>query len=53
MGDIYSDAPVLKLASDAVDRLLAGDPDLKKAENADLGRYLAEEARNSVDFRSI
>ena len=53
MGDIYTDAAVLKLASDAIDRLLARDPDLELPEHQALRRHLAENAADTVDFRSI
>ena len=53
LGDIYSDASVLKQASEAVDRLLAADPSLERSENAKLKAHLAEASLNSVDFRTI
>lgn len=53
MGDIYTDAPVLKQASEAVDALLCEDPDLEKEEHALLRQHLSNAAANSVDFRSI
>lgn len=53
LGDIYSDASVLKQASEAVDRLLAADPGLERSENAKLKAHLAEASLNSVDFRTI
>ncbi len=53
MGDIYSDAPVLKQASEAVDLLLREDPDLQEADHQPLRRHLLEASANSVDFRSI
>ena len=53
LGDIYSDAAVLKQASEAVDRLLEQDPGLERQENACLKRHLAEASSNSVDFRTI
>lgn len=53
MGDIYTDAPVLKLASDAVEQLLQEDPKLEKPENAALRKHLSAAEADSVDFRSI
>ena len=52
LGDIYSDAAVLKQASEAVDRILLKDPGLESEENAGLKRHL-EAAETDVDFRSI
>lgn len=53
IGDIYSDASVLKQASDAVEQLLRDDPHLIEPEHERLQQRLAEAASNSVDFRSI
>ncbi len=53
IGDIYTDASVLKQASEAVEELLKTDPELEHPEHAALRNYLAEESINSVDFRSI
>lgn len=53
LGDIYTDASVLSQASDAVDKLLAADPQLALPEHALLAQYLENAAANSVDFRSI
>ena len=53
IGDIYTDAAVLKQASEAVEELLQSDPELNLPEHEALGRHLAEAAANSVDFRSI
>ena len=53
MGDIYSDASVLKQASDAVDRILREDPELALPENQLLRIHLLETAADSVDFRSL
>ncbi len=52
VGDIYSDAAVLKQASEAVNRLLLEDPKLERRENEALKRHL-EKAETGVDFRSI
>lgn len=53
MGDIYTDAAVLKQASDAVDRLFQTDPELKLPANRKLREHLADAAASLVDFRSI
>lgn len=53
IGDIYSDAPVLKLAADAVEQLLRDDPHLIQPEHERLQRHLTDMSANSVDFRSI
>jgi len=53
IGDIYSDAAVLKQASEAVDALLRKDPHLEREEHARLRRHLEEAAAGSVNFRSI
>ena len=53
MGDIYSDAAVLKLASEAVDSLFATDPDLQKPEHEKLLHHLNCVSANNVDFRTI
>ena len=53
MGDIYTDAPVLKQASDALEALFAQDPELEQESHLKLKRYLIEAAAETVDFRSI
>ncbi len=53
VGDIYADAGLLKQASEAVDRLLAEDPELQRPEHGRLRDYLEKAAQRSVDFRSI
>jgi len=53
MGDIYTDAAVLKQASDAIDSLLQTDPDLQLPAHQKLRRHLLDEAAKNVDFRSI
>ena len=53
MGDIYSDAAVLRQASDAVDALLGKDPLLELPEHALLRQRLSDAAAKGVDFRSI
>ncbi len=53
MGDIYTDAPVLQQASEAIDYLLASDPDLQRPENRLLREHLTAVSANNVDFRTI
>lgn len=53
MGDIYTDAAVLKQASDAIDRLLQTDPELQLPVHRKLRRHLEEASASNVDFRSI
>lgn len=53
MGDIYTDAAVLKEASEAVERLFQADPDLELPDNLKLKRHLQNIAAANVDFRSI
>lgn len=53
IGDIYSDAAVLKQASEAVEQLLEEDMHLEREENALLRKHLSNAAADGVDFRSI
>ena len=53
MGDIYTDAPVLKQASEALDALFAQDSELEQETHLKLKRYLIETAADTVDFRTI
>lgn len=53
LGDIYTDAGVLKQAADAIDVLLSQDPELDLEEHRALKRHLVLTAANTVDFRSI
>ena len=53
VGDIYSDAGVLKQAADAMDALMASDPELEREENRALRQHLSQAALNTVDFRTI
>lgn len=53
MGDIYTDAAVLKQASEAIDILLYSDPELKRPEHDKLRRHLEAVSSNHVDFRTI
>ena len=54
LGDIYTDANILKEASDAVEQLLISDPDLTDDDSRALVNYFKEHtAVNVVDFRTI
>ncbi len=53
IGDIYTDAALLKEAADAAGQLLSEDPNLSDKKHQYLRRYLNEVSSNSVDFRSI
>ena len=54
LGDIYTDANILKEASDAVEQLLVSDPDLTNDDSRALVNYFKEHtAVNVVDFRAI
>jgi ATP-dependent DNA helicase RecG len=53
MGDIYTDTPILKQASEAVEELLNEDRDLATKKNNALYRHFLEKSGNTVDFRSI
>lgn len=53
LGDIYTDAGVLKQAADAIDQLMSVDPELELEGHAALKSHLQEAATNTVDFRSI
>lgn len=54
LGDIYTDANILKEASDAVEQLLVSDPDLTNDDSHALVNYFKEHtAVNVVDFRTI
>ena len=54
LGDIYTDANVLKEASDAVEQLLVSDPELTDDDSLALVNYFKEHtAVNVVDFRTI
>lgn len=54
LGDIYTDANILKEASDAVEQLLVSDPELTDDDNRALVNYFKEHtAVNVVDFRII
>ncbi len=53
MGDVYTDAGLLKLAADAAETLFREDPALLLPQNQPLRKYLESKAANQVDFRSI
>lgn len=54
LGDIYTDASLLKTASEAVDALLNEDPNLDSEDALPLRQYFAEHhSANMVDFRTI
>lgn len=54
LGDIYTDANILKEASDAVEQLLVSDPELTDDDSLALVNYFKEyTAVNVVDFRTI
>lgn len=54
LGDIYSDAGILKAASEAVDKLFEEDYELEKEEHLSLKKHFMEDKiGNSVDFRTI
>lgn len=54
LGDIYTDANILKEASDAVEQLLVSDPELTNDDSLALVNYFKEHtAVNVVDFRTI
>ena len=53
LGDIYSDAGILKQASDAVEQLLLDDHELKKEEHRLLREHYEQIRQGSVDFRTI
>lgn len=53
MGDIYTDAAILQLASETIDKLISVDPELMLPEHGNLRRHLLDNASNTVDFRTI
>lgn len=53
VGDIYTDAFILKQASEAVETLLNNDPGLEKTENRSLRLHFENPQGNLVDFRTI
>ena len=53
VGDIYTDASVLKQVSEALDGLLRTDPELELPEHAPLRLHMTAISARNVDFRSI
>lgn len=53
IGDIYNDATILQQASEAVERILANDPELNSPENSGLKEHFQKSSGNGVDFRTI
>ena len=53
IGDIYSDASLLKSAAEAVELLLKEDPSLELPKHRELRQHFAQAQTNTVDFRSI
>ncbi len=53
IGDIYTDATVLQQASEAVEELLAADPELLREENEKIRQHFQHSVSNGVDFRTI
>ena len=53
VGDIYTDASVLKQVSEALDGLLGTDPELALPEHAPLRLHMTAISARNVDFRSI
>lgn len=49
LGDIFTDANLLKTVSEEVKHIFSEDPDLEKEENAELGRKLSEYLEKSYD----
>ncbi len=49
IGDIFTDANILKETAEAAERILKADPDLESEENAELGRRLREYWTESMD----
>lgn len=53
LGDVFTDAAILQLASEEADEILEKDPDLSREEHRALREVLEESDANSVDFRTI
>lgn len=53
LADIFTDAPVLQQASEAVDRFLSEDPDFREERSGALLHVLEKAESKAVDFRSI
>ncbi|MBR6478852.1 MAG: ATP-dependent DNA helicase RecG [Lachnospiraceae bacterium] len=53
IGDVYSDAELLKITSEIIDDLLRSDPNLKAAGHEGIRKYFETQGANTVDFRTI
>ena len=53
IGDVYTDASLLKEAAEAVGQLLSEDPELELGKHKLLRKHLSNASTNTVDFRSI
>lgn len=53
VGDVYTDAAILKQVSEVVEELLENDPNLEMPENGRIYKYFSGQHRNQVDFRTI
>lgn len=53
VGNVYTDADLLKLAGEAVDELLAADPELALPQNQVLKYSFENDMQRRVDFRTI
>ncbi len=53
IGDVYTDASLLKEAAEAVGQLLSEDPELELEKHQLLRKHLSNASTNTVDFRSI
>lgn len=53
IGDVYTDASLLKEAAEAVGQLLSEDPELELEKHKLLRKHLSNASTNTVDFRSI
>lgn len=53
IGNVYSDAELLKEAGEAVDSILATDPELDLPENQGLKHSFQDDMQRRVDFRTI
>ena len=49
LGDIFTDANLLKTVSEEVKHIFSEDPDLEKEENTELSRKLSEYLEKSYD----
>ena len=53
IGDVYTDAELLKQTAEVVETLLRKDPKLSLPEHEALRRHFEQESANIVDFRTI